>query len=114
VTRDEVFRLRDIHEALELIQSYARRAGAYPEGRDDAFLQDAVLFRLAVIGEAVKSLPHETTGKAPEIDWSAWAGLRDVISHSYFRVDMAIIWATVDSDVPKLAAAIDRLLADVS
>jgi len=110
VSRDDVFRLQDIKEALDLIQSYAARASSFPKGRDEQLLQDAILFRLAVIGEAVKNLPAETVAKDPEVEWSAWAGLRDVISHSYFRVNMAIIWDTVDSDVPKLAAAVDRLL----
>ncbi len=110
MSRDEVSRLQDIQDALELIQSYAARAGDFSEERDDQLLQDAVLFRLAVIGEAVKNLPADTIGKAPEIEWSAWAGLRDVISHSYFRVNMEIIWETVDQDVPKLALAVARLL----
>jgi uncharacterized protein with HEPN domain len=58
----------------------------------------------------VKGLPAETISKEPKIDWSAWAGLRDVITHSYFRVDMEMIWQTVDQDAPALAAAVDRLL----
>jgi uncharacterized protein with HEPN domain len=110
VSRDEAIRLQDIQGALKLITSYAARATLFPEGRDDRLLQDAVLFQLVVIGEAAKNLSAETTGQAPEIDWSAWAGLRDVISHSYFRVDMKVIWDTIDSDVPQLAAAVDRLL----
>jgi len=85
-------------------------ASDFRDGRNDRLLQEAVLFRLAVIGEAVKNLSGETRAKEPGVDWSAWAGLRDVISHSYFRVDMAIIWDTVDRDVPVLAAAVGRLL----
>ncbi len=110
MTRDDAFRLQDIQDALELIQSYAARARDFSEERDDQLLQDAVLFRLAVIGEAVKNLPADTVGRAPEVEWSAWAGLRDVISHSYFRVNMEIIWQTVDQDVPKLAQAVAQLL----
>ena len=110
MSRDEVIRLQDIQEALALIQSYAARASAFPEERHDRLLQDSILFRLTVIGEAVKGLPAATISKAPEIDWSAWAGLRDVITHSYFRVDMEMIWETVDRDAPALAEAVNRLL----
>ena len=110
MSRDELMRLEDIEDALSSIADYASRAADFEVGRGDRLLQDAVMFRLAVIGEAVKNLSDETYAKEPEIDWSAWAGLRDIISHSYFRIDTEIIWDTVDRDVPTLAAAVERLL----
>jgi uncharacterized protein with HEPN domain len=106
VSRDEATRLTDILDAAKVIQSYRARDAVL----DDPLVQDAILFRLTVIGEAVKQLSAETRAKEPDVDWSAWAGLRDVIAHTYFRVDMQLIQETVATSVPRLAAAVERLL----
>jgi uncharacterized protein with HEPN domain len=106
VSRDEATRLTDILGATEVILSYAARDADL----DDSLVQDAILFRLTVIGEAVKKLSAVTCAQEPGIDWSAWAGLRDVIAHSYFRVDMQLIQNIVATGVPELAAAVGRLL----
>jgi uncharacterized protein with HEPN domain len=45
---------------------------------------DAVLRNLAVIGEAVRSLPRETM---PDVPWASIAGLRNIVVHEYFRVN---------------------------
>src|SRR5216684_3761640 len=107
MSRDEEIRLADIAESLQLIRTYRDRATEFSDGREDQLLGDAVLLRLAVIGEAVKHLSEDTRAQEPDIDWAAWAGQRDLISHSYFRIEMTMIWDTVDTDVPKLDAAVD-------
>jgi uncharacterized protein with HEPN domain len=47
---------------------------------------DAVLRNLAVIGEAVRSLPGETREAMPDVPWASIAGLRNIVVHEYFRV----------------------------
>lgn len=47
---------------------------------------DAVLRNLAVIGEAVRTLPEETRASMPDVPWASIAGLRKVVGHEYFRV----------------------------
>ena len=59
------------------------------KGREDAgLLRDALLFQFVVIGEAVKNLAHETRDSEPEIPWADVAGLRDLIAHEYFRIEI--------------------------
>jgi uncharacterized protein len=108
VTRDEAARLRDILQAARTIQEYT----ATDPRLDDALVQDAVQFRLSVIGEAVKTLAPATQAKEPEIPWSLWAKQRDLISHSYFRVDPSLMAETVAKDIPALIDAVERLLRD--
>ena len=43
---------------------------------------------LAEIGEAVKMLPPELTARHPHINWRAWAGLRDIVTHQYFYLEL--------------------------
>ncbi|MET0306346.1 MAG: HepT-like ribonuclease domain-containing protein [Solirubrobacterales bacterium] len=73
-------------------------------------LHDALLFQFVVIGEAVKHLASETRESSPEIPWADIAGLRDLIAHEYFRIDIQRVLEIVEKDLPPLGRAIDRML----
>jgi uncharacterized protein with HEPN domain len=105
VTRDPRERLEDILHAIEEID---RRI---EEDLPDDALHDALCFHLVVIGEAVKHLDDEATRAAPEVPWRRITGLRDLIVHEYFRIELARIRDIVERDVPPLRIAIERLLA---
>jgi uncharacterized protein with HEPN domain len=64
---------------------------------------DAVLRNLAVIGEAVRSLPSETRALVPDVPWAAIAGLRNVVVHEYFRVDPDVVVDIVRRQLGPLA-----------
>ncbi len=110
MTRGEAARLKDIRAAIETIRAHV--AGAHDRAPDaDALLHDALLFQFVVIGEAVKHLDPTTRESAPEIPWADIAGLRDMIAHEYFHIDMARVLAIVERDLAPLGQAIDRLLS---
>jgi uncharacterized protein with HEPN domain len=109
VSRDERERLRDIKDAIGAIKSHLERTPK-PQ-KDDPLLHDALLFQFVVIGEAVKNLASETRESAPRIPWSDIAGLRDLIAHEYFRIEIDRILEIVDRDLPPLEQAVDRLLS---
>nr|WP_301484021.1 HepT-like ribonuclease domain-containing protein [Intrasporangium sp.] len=71
---------------------------------------DALLRSLAVIGEAVRSLPSETRAVLPDVPWASIAGLRNIVVHEYFRVNPELILDIVDHqlvDLASLASAIN-------
>ena len=113
MTRDERQRLEDIRDALGAIERHMVRAGT--EGtaaQADPMVRDALLFQFVVLGEAVKNSPDETRRRAPEVPWASVGGLRDLIAHEYFRIEMSRIVEVVERDLPRLSEAIDRLLAE--
>ena len=73
--------------------------------------QDATLRKLQVIGEAVKNLSEDVKSRQPQIPWKQIAGLRDKVIHDYFGINLAIVWAVVDRDLPELAIAVAALLS---
>jgi uncharacterized protein with HEPN domain len=110
MSRDERERLRDIGDAIVAIRSHLAKAGETMAAREDPLLHDALLFQFVVIGEAVKNLTFETRESSPEIPWTDIAGLRDLIAHEYFRIDIHRVLEIVDRDLPPLEQAIDRML----
>ncbi len=63
---------------------------------------DAILYDLLVIGEAVKSLSEKFKRKHSAIPWNKIAGMRNILTHEYFRVDGKIVRATIDQPLQEL------------
>jgi uncharacterized protein with HEPN domain len=105
--RDELF-LEHILEAIAAIERYI--SGGRDAFMADAMIQDAVLRRRAVIGEAVKNLSAELTARETAIPWRLIAGTRDRLNHGYFKVDLNAVWQTVERDLPPLREQVRRFL----
>ena len=112
---------RGSSERLEDIRLAAEDAVAFCAGLDEAAFEalptsDRRTFRalknvLAEIGEAVKLLPPELLARHPEVDWRGWAGLRDVVSHQYFSLELSRLRPTIIEELPLLMEAVTRELA---
>ncbi len=107
---------RGASERLEDIRLAAEDAAALCAGLDEAAFaalptSDRRTFRalknvLSEIGEAVKLLPPELLARHPEVDWRGWAGLRDVVSHQYFSLELSRLRPTILEDLPLLLDAV--------
>ena len=104
MTRGELERLLDIAVACAAIADYVDR-----DDTDGDLLFDAIRIRLVEIGEAVKDLDPGALATEPGIPWADIARMRDVLTHRYFDTTHAIVMATARSDIPRLAAAVERL-----
>lgn len=108
--KDERVYLGHIRDAITDIEQYASA------GRDafmsDRMRQDAIIRKLEIIGEAIKKIPDATRQRRPEIPWKQIAGMRDRLTHDYFGVDLALVWAVVERDLAVLRDTVDSLLAD--
>ncbi|GAB3350728.1 HepT-like ribonuclease domain-containing protein [Modestobacter lapidis] len=99
MSRSDAERLADIRIAIG-------RCIAYRDYLDSAELgsmaYDAVLRNLAVVGEAVKSLPEDFKRKHADTPWNSIAGLRNVVVHEYFRVNADMIRDIVNNQLAPL------------
>lgn len=105
---------RDEEYLLDMLVA-ARKAVNFAEGLTyETFLlselhQNAILKVLEIIGEAASCISSETKDACPDISWPEIVGLRNRIVHAYFRIDPAVVWNIVNSDVPALITQLSRI-----
>jgi uncharacterized protein with HEPN domain len=109
--RDYRVYLDDIIEAAEQIEQYTSGLSLEAFSKDRK-TRDAVLYNLQVVGEAIKKVPEEVRSRHPDIEWKKIAGLRDILVHEYFGIDVDIVWDVVANKLPDLKLQIEKILAD--
>jgi len=107
--RDPNVYLEDILSAIEFIESFIQ-GFSKNNLEDDPKTLHAVIRDLEVIGEAVKHLPDETKNLSHQIEWKKIAGLRDILIHEYFGIDIEIIWDVITHKIPDLKNAVKALI----
>jgi len=75
-------------------------------------LQDAIVRNLQILCESTQRLTDSSKLRHPEVDWRAISGLRNVLVHSYFEVDLETIWTIVSRDLSTLEGAVRQLLEE--
>ena len=76
-------------------------------------IQDAVVRRLEIIGEAVKNIPTDFKKGHSDIDWKRISGMRDVIVHEYFGIDLKLIYKIAKENIPDLKEKIQEILKEI-
>jgi len=99
--RDFEVYLYDILQAITKTRNYI--AGHTRESfAQDSMRIDAVIRNLEIIGEAAKMIPESIRADYPNVEWKKIAGLRDILAHHYFEVDLDIVWDILQNKLPSL------------
>jgi len=106
--RNDRERLLDIKEAIENIKKYSVK------GRDsfekEELIQNWIIHHLQIIGEAATKISDDFQEQHPDIPWLKIIGMRNVLVHDYFRIDINAVWSVVESDIPQLEQQIESFL----
>jgi len=106
--RDPAERLRDMLEAIARIDRYAARGRAAFDA--DELIQTFIVHHLLILCEAAYKLPADFCSAHPTVPWTQIQGMRHILVHDYFRVDLDIVWNVVANDLPGLKGQLETIL----
>lgn len=104
-------RLRDMLDAITAIERYLRQGRSVFDGQE--LIQVWVAYHLQMIGEAATALSPELKASYPDVLWPQIIGLRNLLVHEYFRIDIQVLWDIASNDLPTLKTQIQTILPDL-
>lgn len=99
--KDPKILIGHILECIELLDKYTNKR-TKNDFFTDTQLQDSIIRRIEIIGEAVKNIPKDIKEKYSDIPWKKIAGMRDILIHEYFGIDLMLTWEVIQTDIPNL------------
>lgn len=107
--RDIEERFLDMLEAIQRIGKYAAR------GRQafvsDELIQTYIVYNLQILGEAAAKVQDVQQAEYPDLPWPKMIGMRNVLVHNYFNIDLDIVWQVVERELPALQEKISRIVS---
>ena len=104
--------LRHMLDAMERIHRYTSGID-FTGFESQPLVQDAVIRNIEIVGEAARNISSRDPGfiaAHPEVPWAKAIQTRDRVSHGYFTVQLDIIWATIQRDLPTMETQVAALL----
>ena len=108
MSRDDAY-LFDILESAQTALEYMK-GKTWEDFSKDSLLQDAVVRRLEIIGEASGRVSTNTQEKYPQLPWQAMKGTRNRVIHEYDSIELDIIWDIVKQDLPLLVKELKKVV----
>jgi len=100
--------LEDIAESARLAISYLEES-TEDQFDSDQLRQDAVSYRIGIIGEAARRVSARTKA-AIDLDWTAMMGMRNRLFHGYRDTSVVTLWKTAKTDLPEVVSQIEEFL----
>jgi len=107
--KDDRVYLRHIHDAILRVERHLGGV-SWDQFSQSELVQDAVVRQLEIIGEAARSLSADFRQAHHQVPWSQIVGMRNRLIHTYFQVDLSIVWEIARIDLPLLKKQVEDLL----
>jgi uncharacterized protein with HEPN domain len=101
--------LLDIIHCADLVRQYLD-GKTFSDLEDSTILQDAIVRRLEIVGEASRRLSDEARCEMNHINWSRVIGMRNIMIHQYEQIDLETVWDTATQTLPRLIEQITPYL----
>lgn len=101
-----------LHEMLDA----AQEAVTFMKGRTRTDLQTDRMLALSVIkdieimGEAATRVSPATRALLPQFPWDHAISIRREVVHNYSKIDIEVVWMTVQQDLPRMIGLIESLI----
>jgi uncharacterized protein with HEPN domain len=107
--KNPILPLQDIVESCDLILAHVADC-TLEQFCKNITVQDAVMRRFEIIGEATKRIPQDVRDAYPDVPWKLAAGFRDVLIHDYPEIVIDEVYATAQDHLPKFRAQVAEVL----
>jgi uncharacterized protein with HEPN domain len=67
--------------------------------------------QLSILGEAASRVSPAFREDHPQLPWRQMTGMRSILVHGCFTVDLGAVWGVIERDLPPLRSEPDRILA---
>jgi uncharacterized protein with HEPN domain len=96
--------LDHIRDAIERIFRYTEDLDETAFARSE-LIQDAVIRNVEIIGKASRNFERvdpEFVARHPEMEFASARAMRNAVTHGYHKVDLGVIWRTVEENLSVL------------
>jgi uncharacterized protein with HEPN domain len=108
--KPDIVRLQHMVDAANEALSFVAEKSK-TELRTDRALVLALVKSIEIVGEAASKVSRELRSRSPEIPWVDIVAMRNRLIHSYFDVNIDIVWQTVTEEPSPLVTQLEKLLA---
>ncbi len=99
--------IETIDKIIRFTQNYSSAEKFYQNDRDF----DATMMNFIVIGEELGKLSEELKNKNTQVNWSKINGLRNIIAHHYFGINVDLIWQIIQNDIPNFRIELAQIIS---
>ena len=107
--------LGHILDAIKQIQNYCEDIDEFTF-QSNRLIQDAVIRNFEIIGEASKNVERvapEFVAAHPELPLAFAYDMRNLLAHGYYKVDVNVVWKTIERDLPYLKQQVNQAVSDL-
>ena len=108
--RDDRQRLEDIIETCSNLEHHVTDRDVLAS---NPLVQAAAQRWLEVIGEAAARLSPAIREHHRDVAWQEVIGMRNILAHGYFDIDVAIVWQAISRDIPQLRQQVEVILTQL-
>ena len=101
--------LIDILNSCESIERFIRNKSKN-DFYNDEMMQEAVIRKIEIIGEAANRVSEDLKNRFPDFPWKKMRAMRNIMIHMYDELELDIVWSTATNDIPLLQNRVKELI----
>jgi uncharacterized protein with HEPN domain len=104
--------IEDILNEIAKIEKFTKDIKDIEGFKQNEMVVYACIRALEIMGEAIKHIPEKARQKYPHIPWRKISGMRDILIHDYFGIDIKVVWKTIKEKIPEVKPLFEEILKD--
>ena len=105
-------RLKHIIEAIDRIKRFTKKMDEKSFSSHE-MAQYAVIKNFEIIGKACYHLSPDFKNNYPHVEWQKITSFRQILVHDYYKINMGIVWNTIQNRLDELNSQINIILSEL-